>query len=330
MKRRVITLSLSLVLLSFVFMLGILLGSAKISFFDAVRALFGVDNGENAVIIITSLRLPRTVGAIFAGAALAVSGLLLQTSTGNDLTAPNIVGINSGAGFFVMLLLCFFPAISYLLSLAAFIGAVAAALLVIGISSGVERHSSRTALLLSGVAVGALFGAGISFLSLLYPDVLASYTRFSVGGLSGVYFDDIAIPVLIISLFLIVAFTITPRLNLLMLGDDMAASMGVRVLRLRYFAVIVSAVLASAAVSYIGLVGFVGLIVPHLCRRLVGVDNRILLPTSAILGGVLVTLADILSRVLFAPTELPCGILTSALGAPFFLFLLLAKREDAR
>ena len=132
---------------------------------------------------------------------------------------------------------------------------------------------------------------------------------------------------LIILLFLVIAFTLTPRLNLHALGDDMAASMGVKVTRLRTTAVIVSAVLASAAVSYIGLVGFVGLIIPHLCRRLVGSDNRILLPLSAVLGGVLVTLSDIFSRTLFAPTELPCGILISALGAPFFLFLLLAKRE---
>lgn len=323
MNRKTVVIISSLILLLVAAILGLLLGSVRISLSDAVMALFGVDNGENSLLIITSLRLPRTLGAILAGAALAVSGLLLQTSTGNDLTAPNIVGINSGAGFLVMLLLCFLPELSYILPFAAFVGAGAAALLVLGLS----RDRSRTALVLAGVAVGALFGAGISFLSLLYPEALASYTAFSVGGLSGVYFEDIALPSVIILIFLAVAFAITPRLNLLTLGDDMAASMGVRVRRLRTVSVIVSAILASAAVSYIGLVGFVGLIIPHLCRRLVGVDNRVLLPLSAILGGVLVTVADILSRVLFAPTELPCGILISALGAPFFLFLLLARRE---
>ena len=271
MKRKCVILIFSIILLLFAAMLGIALGSAKISLADAILALFGVDNGENSLLIVTSLRLPRTLGGVFAGAALAVSGLLLQTSTANDLTAPSIVGINSGAGFFVMLLLCFFPTLSDIMPAASFLGAVAAALLVIGLS----RQRSRTVLVLAGVAVGALFGSGISFLSLLYPDVLASYTAFSVGGLSGVYFEDISIPVLIILLFLVIAFTLTPRLNLLALGDDMAASMGVKVTRLRTTAVIVSAVLASAAVSYIGLVGFVGLIIPHLCRRLVG---RTILP----------------------------------------------------
>lgn len=324
MKKKVVILFLSFLSLLAAAILGIAVGSAKISLFDAVMAVFGVDNGENSLLIVTSLRLPRTLGGIFAGAALAVSGLLLQSSTGNDLAAPNILGINSGAGFFVMLLLCFFPLFSFLLPAASFLGAGVAVFLVLFLA----RRKSRIALLLAGVAVGALFGAGISFLSLLYPDVLASYTAFSVGGLSGVYFEDIAIPVLIISIFLVISFSLTPGLNLLALGDDMAASMGVRVTRLRATAVIVSAVLASAAVSYIGLVGFVGLIIPHLCRRLVGADNRFLLPLSAILGGVLVTLADMLSRVLFAPSELPCGILISTLGAPFFLFLILAKRRS--
>ena len=132
---------------------------------------------------------------------------------------------------------------------------------------------------------------------------------------------------LIIAVFLVVGFALTPRLNLLALGDDMAASMGVRVAVLRTLSVLVAAALAASAVSYVGLIGFVGLMIPHIARRLIGSDNRVLYPLSAILGAALVTLADILGRVLFAPTELPCGILISALGAPFFLFLLIRRRS---
>ena len=127
--------------------------------------------------------------------------------------------------------------------------------------------------------------------------------------------------------FLLLAFMLTPALNLLALGDDMAASMGVRVSRVRVLSVLVAAVLASSAVSYVGLIGFVGLIVPHVARRLAGSDNRVLLPLSAIFGGILVTVSDLISRVAFAPTELPCGILISAIGAPFFLFLLIGRRK---
>lgn len=328
MKNKSLVLVFSVILLAFVSVLGLFLGSTDISITDVIRAVFGVDNGNNSVLILRSIRLPRVVGGIFAGAALAASGLLLQSATNNDLVAPNIVGINSGAGFFVMLVLCLFPMASALLPLAAFIGASLAALFVIGLSCGAGQRSSPASVVLAGVAVGALFGAGTSFLSLVFSDAVASYTVFSVGGLSGVYFEDIALPVLIIAAFLTVGFLLTPKLNLLALGDDMAASMGVRVLLLRIVTVLVAAVLASAAVSYVGLIGFVGLMIPHICRCLAGVDNRYLYPLSAILGGTLVVLADILGRVLFAPTEIPCGIFISALGAPFFLFLLLGRRQQ--
>ena len=325
--KKTILISSSLASLIICVLLGITLGSANVGFIDSLLALFGIETGNNSVVIVQSLRLPRVLGAVFAGAALAVSGLLLQSATGNDLTAPNIIGINSGAGLFVMLTLCLLPSLSVLLPFAAFAGAVLAAVLVLGLSAREGRVASRTTVVLAGVSVGALMSAGISFLSLLYPDVLASYTAFSVGGLSGVYFEDIALPMLIISAFLVLGFLLTPSLNLLALGDDMAASMGVKVTKLRILALLIAAVLASSAVSYVGLIGFVGLIVPHAARKLAGSDNRVLLPLSAILGGVLVTLADLISRILFAPTELPCGILISALGAPFFLFLLVGRKK---
>ena len=327
MRKKILTLALSSILLTVVAVLGLFLGSADISFIDVIRAVFGIDNGDNSVIILRSLRLPRVIGGIFAGAALATAGLLLQSATDNDLVAPNVVGINSGAGLSVMLVLCLFPTLSTLLPLAAFVGAAIAALLVVGLARGAGHSGSPASVVLAGVAVGALFGAGISFLSLLYPDALASYASFSVGGLSGVYFEDITLPMLIIAVFLVVGFAMTPRLNLLALGDDMAASMGVRVAVLRTLSVLVAAALAASAVSYVGLIGFVGLMIPHIARRLIGSDNRVLYPLSAILGAALVTLADILGRVLFAPTELPCGILISALGAPFFLFLLIRRRS---
>jgi iron complex transport system permease protein len=327
MKKNALILFISSLLLLLLFVLGVTLGSADIPFFESVRALFGASDSESNVTIVRSIRLPRVLGAIFAGAALAVSGLLLQCATGNDLAAPNVIGVNSGAGLFVMIVLALLPGLSALLPLAAFIGATLAALIVLGLSSRSALPTSRASVVLAGVAVGSLFGAGISFLSLLYPDALASYTAFSVGGLSGVYLDDIALPAVLIAAFLFLAFLLTPSLNALALGDDLAASLGARVARTRMLAVLTASALAASAVSYVGLIGFVGLIVPHAARRLAGADNRARMPLCALLGGALVTLADILSRVLFAPTELPCGILISALGAPFFLFLLIVRRE---
>ena len=327
MKKNAMIISVSALLLLLIFVLGVTLGSADIPFFESIRALFGASESESSITIVRSIRLPRVLGAIFAGAALAVSGLLLQCATGNDLAAPNVIGVNSGAGLFVMILLALLPELSALLPLAAFAGATLAALLVLGLSSRGRVPASRAAVVLAGVAVGALFGAGLSFLSLLYPDALASYTAFSVGGLSGVYLEDIALPTILIAVLLFLAFLLTPALNMLALGDDLAASLGIRVARTRVLSVLMASALAASAVSYVGLIGFVGLIVPHAARRLSGADNRVRMPLCALLGGALVALADLLSRVLFAPTELPCGILISALGAPFFLFLLIARRE---
>jgi len=328
-RKRKTVICISLVLLFLLFVLGLALGSAEFSFVDSILALFGIERADNAVLIVRSLRLPRVLGGIFAGAALAVSGLLLQCATGNDLAAPNIIGVNSGAGLFVMLVLCLLPSLSAFIPIAAFIGASLSALLVLGLSHRSRSPMSKTTVVLSGVATGALMSAGISFLSLLYPDALASYTSFSVGGLSGVFFEDITVPVLIISVFLVFGLFLTPHLNLLALGDDMAASMGVKVVAVRTAAVLTAAILASSAVSYVGLVGFVGLIVPHISRRLLGSDNRYILPLSAVLGASLMTLSDILSRVMFAPSELPCGILISAVGAPFFLVLLCGGRRGS-
>lgn len=314
---------LSFIILLAVFGASVFLGSVNISPGEVINGLLGKGN---SAVIVRSLRVPRTLGGIICGGALAVSGLLLQTVTANDLCAPNIIGINSGAGFAVLALTCFFPKAHFALPYLAFLGAVTAAMLVIGISSGYKSSFSKTGVVLSGVAVSAFFGAGISFLSLRFPDALPSYTAFSVGGLSGVYFEDILPVILPVIILVLISFLISPQLNLLYLGDESAISLGVNTKLLRLVSIIIAAALSAIAVSFAGLIGFVGLIVPHITRRIAGHDNRILVPLSAIIGGILVTLSDILGRTAFPPGEIPCGIFLSSLGAPFFLFLLIRQK----
>jgi iron complex transport system permease protein len=183
-------------------------------------------------------------------------------------------------------------------------------------------------LILSGVAVNALFGAAISFLSLKFPDVLESYTAFSVGGFSGVYMSDLALPGVIVALSLVIAATVAPRLDLLCLGNYMARSLGVRVGALRALALILAAALAAASVSYSGLIGFVGLIVPHISKKLVGTEVKKLIPVAALIGAALLSLSDLFGRILAAPTEIPSGIITAFIGVPFFLILLHGRRKQ--
>jgi len=310
-----------------VMLASVALGSVKLSLKEIITGLFSVNENDGINAIVGSIRLPRMLGALLAGIAFAVSGLLLQTVTDNKLCAPNIIGINSGAGFFVMLLLCVFPTLWRFSSLAAFIGAILVAFAVMGIAGRLNRGKTET-LILAGVAVSSLFSAGISFLSVRFPDALGSYASFSVGGFSGVYLDELLIPAIIIVIFTVFAAFLSPKLNTLCLGDSMARTLGTNVSLLRTLSVTAAAALSAAAVSFAGLIGFVGLIVPNLARRLVGSDVRKLLPTTALLGSAILTLSDLLGRILIAPSEIPSGIIMSFLGVPFFLFLLLKRRGN--
>lgn len=327
-KRRLIllyTVLLSLLVISL--LSGLVFGSAPLHVRDVVKALCGQPTDKTTSLILFSLRLPRVAGALLAGTGLAVAGLLLQSATDNDLCSPNVIGVNAGAGLAVMIFLCLFPMLFNWLPLVAFVGAFGTTMLVLGLSFSLGHHTSKTTVVLAGVAVGTLLNAGISFLSQLYPDILTSYSSFSVGGFSSVYGDELAIPALIVLCGLLAAQGLAPRMNLLCLGDELAQGLGVRVKTLRLLALMLASALCAAVVSFAGLLGFVGLLVPHMARKVAGQDMRVLVTACALMGAILVILADLASRILFSPAELPAGILLAALGAPFFLFLLFKRRR---
>ncbi len=278
-------------------------------------------------IILRAVRLPRVLAGMLAGMGLAVSGTLLQSVTDNGLAGPNIIGVNAGAGAAVIVLLFFFPSASGALPVAAFFGALGATVFIVALARRIGMR--RAGVILAGLALTAILNAVISFLSLLDSDVLATYNYFSVGGLSGVTVRELFLPFVMILLSLTLAMLVSSRLAVLSLGDSLAGALGVRVKRLRILALVCASASAAAAVSFAGLLGFVGLIVPHISRRLVGERLGVLLPASAITGGILVVLADLLGRTLFAPTEVPVGIVMALIGAPFFLVLLLGGKDHA-
>ncbi len=313
-------------LLFAVLVCGFVFGSVSLSLSEIIGAVTNEKEYHTAHVILFELRLPRILGAALSGAALSVSGFLLQSVTANELCAPNVIGVNAGAGFAVILSMCVFPGAFAYQPLFAFFGALITTFTVIGLCSG--RSNSKTLILLSGVAVSALFNAGISFLSYRFPDVLPSYNAFSAGGFSGVRMSDIALPAVIIIVFCIAAQAVAPSLNLLCLGDGMARSLGVRVGALRIMSLVFSAALCAASVSFAGLVGFVGLIVPNAVRRFAGRDARFDIPMCVVCGAFLTVSGDLIGRVVFSPSELPAGIVMAAVGAPFFLVLLLRQRRE--
>ena len=305
---------------------GLCFGSVPLSLSRFAAALAG-GGDESVRLILWHLRLPRVLAGMLAGIGLSVAGVLLQSVTANDLASPNIVGINSGAGLAVILTLTAFPAAGGWLPLGAFLGAFGAAAVILLAAN--RLGSSRTVILLIGIAVTTILNAAISFLSLLDEGVLAQYNHFAVGSLRAVRMEDLLVPAVIIFGSLALAMALSNRLGVLCMGDAAAAALGVRVKRLRLLALGCAAASAAAVVSFAGLLGFVGLVVPHIAKRLAGQQPSGALPVSALLGAVIVIWADLLGRTLFAPSELPVGILMSLVGAPYFLILLCRRKQHA-
>ena len=294
-------------------LLSLLIGSADI---NPVHAILNKDSTDH--IILFSVRLPRMLAAMLAGLALSVSGLLLQSATGNDLASPNIIGMNSGSGFAVLLFLSFFPELFDVLPFAAFIGGLAASSLVFIISASVSRMNSSGSLILGGIAVNALFNAFISTLSSLDPD-------FSIGGFSSVQASMLYVPGIIIIASSVAAFFMTERMDVIRLGDEIASSMGYRPLSIRVSLVAIAALASSSAVTFAGLLGFVGLVTPHIARFISGGESRKTLLLTVVIGPLLVMLSDLLARTVIMPGELPAGVFMAIIGVPFFLFLLIRR-----
>ena len=300
---------------------GLCFGSAPLSLSELISGA-----GMSRTILL-GIRLPRVLAGLLAGVGLSCAGVLLQTVTANDLASPNIIGINSGAGLAVILLLTLAPKAGAWLPVGAFCGAFGAALVIL--AAGSRLGSSRSGILLIGIAITTLFNAAISFLSLLDEGILAQYNHFTVGSLRAIRLGDLLVPGILIFVSFCAAMALSGRLSILSLGDAAASALGVRVKGLRIAAMACAAACAAAVVSFAGLLGFVGLVVPHIARALTGERPARLLPVAALSGGILVILADLLGRTLFAPSELPVGILMSLIGAPYFLILLIRRKHHA-
>lgn len=299
-------------------------GAVSIAPGDVVRALLGGGGGTAAGRIILFSRLPRTCGSLLAGAALAVSGAVIQGVLNNPLAAPNIIGVNSGAGLAAALCCAMAPTAVAAVAFAAFLGALAGVLLVLFIAE--RTGAARITLVLAGVAVSSMFSAGIDAVVTFVPDALNGYSDFRIGGVAGLSMSRIAPAFWVILIALALAFSLAGELDILLLGTETARSLGLPAKSLRLVLLALAAALAGAAVSFAGLLGFVGLVVPHIMRRLLGEESLPLLAGSALGGAALLTTCDLLARILFAPYELPVGIVLALAGGPFFIWLLLRQR----
>jgi iron complex transport system permease protein len=296
--------------------------------FKAITNLADISQTTQAIIF--EVRLPRVLLSLVVGASLAVSGVIFQGIFSNSLADPYIIGISSGAALGATLALMLGIGASlfglFAVPSMAFIGAISTVLIVYNLA---RRHGqiSVSSLLLSGIAVGAFFSALTSLLMVTGSQDLQAAIYWLMGGLSarGWQYLFIALPFLILGLP--VALLFSRDLNILVLGDERASQLGVNVEFSKNILIFSASLMTAAAVSVSGLIGFVGLIVPHLVRLVIGADHRFLIIGSALLGALFLVLADSISRTIIAPTEIPVGITTAMFGAPFFLYLLRSQKS---
>ncbi|HCE1773519.1 TPA: iron ABC transporter permease [Vibrio parahaemolyticus] len=323
--------------LAFIAIASITVGPMNISFTDSLRGLVGAHSelAPHIQLVINEIRLPRTILCMFIGAILAICGVVMQGLFRNPLAEPGIIGVSAGAalgGAFAIVVFAEFsqnhPQLMNLaaLPLFAFLGGALTTVLVYWLGTN-KFGTSVTIMLLAGVAISALSGAAIGFLNFSADDqMLRDLTLWSMGSLAGANWAGIGLASVTLVVLLFWFHKKAMSLNALLLGESEARHLGVPVQKLKRQLILLSAVGVGVTVSICGAIGFIGLVIPHLGRMLAGPDHRTLLPISALLGALLLTCADMIARVLLAPAELPVGIVTALIGAPFFIYLLFQQR----
>ena len=301
-------------------LLNLCLGAEKVPLVQVLRALVGQGSGTTAFRIVRYVRLPRLCACLLAGGALAASGTIIQGVLSNALAAPSTIGVNAGAGLMVALCCAVAPTVLNLVPLAAMVGAFLGVMTVLLIAR--RTGASKITLVLAGVAVSSIFSAGIDAVITFVPEALTGYSDFRIGGFSGVSMARIFPALWPAALSFSASLLLHNEMDVLMLGTEQAQSLGLPAEKLRIALLGLAAVLAGSAVSVGGLVGFVGLIVPHIMRSLVGEESGPLLASSALGGAALLAACDLAGRLIFAPYEIPVGIVMALTGGPFFIWLL--------
>ena len=280
--------------------------------------------------IIWEIRFPRVLLGAICGAGLAICGVLMQCVTKNPIAEPYILGISSGAscGAVAVIVLGGMSAIGInSITMGAFIGSLLSGVLVFIIGTQMGRTTSTTRLVLSGMAISTIFSALTNLL--IYSAENANQAKsalfWTIGSLGGAKWQVLFFPFVIFLIVIVVAWIMSKSLDILLVGDDSAIILGINVKRIKIIILVLSTLLTSALVAVTGAIGFIGLVVPHICRTLVGSDHKKLIILSSLVGAIFLIISDVIARGLFPPIEIPIGIITSLVGGPFFLYLISKK-----
>lgn len=309
----------SLIVLMFVALLSIRMGSVEYSYSKIFNVLFNTKMTSDRNVLL-NIRLPRIIVAGIVGANLAVAGALLQAVMQNPLADPGLTGVSAGSSLAAIAIMLLFPQFSYLVPMVSFLGGAFACALVYSLAW--KNGIKPVRIILAGVAVNAILGGGTSLLSILYSDRIQGVLLWVNGSISGKTWNDVRLLAIYSTIGLTMAMFCIRKANILQLGDEMSSNLGVNINKYRLIISLVAVFLAGISTALVGIIGFVGLIVPHIARLLIGSDYKHLLPFSVILGSGLLLLGDTFARTIARPVELPVGIIMAVVGGPFFLYLL--------
>lgn len=318
-NKKYLTIGLSIVLLLILLILLTTVGSVNLSFTEIINALINNDN-KMVTTIVYKMRLPRNILAALVGANLAVSGVLLQSVMKNPLADPGITGVSSGASVAAIFILLLLPQYTGILPIAAFIGGAIACILVFLMAYKNGLKPGR--IVLAGVAINTILGGVISYLSTMYSDRIQSAMLWLNGSLATKTWADVEMLFIYSIVGLVVSLFLIRSANVLQLGDDAATNLGFNVNLTRLLISGVAVFLAATSTAVVGIISFVGLIVPHIARMIMGSDHKFTIPFSMILGSIVLLVADTLGRTIGGAVEIPVGVIMSIVGGPFFLYLL--------
>ncbi len=303
------------------FVVSIAFGAADISVKDTVLALVSSTTNDS-ILVIREIRLPRELAAVLVGAALAVSGAIMQGMTRNPLADPGLLGLTAGANAALAITLAFIPAANYFgIMIACFIGATVGALLVFGLGSAKKGGFSPFRIVLAGAAISAFLSALAEGIG-IYFNISKDVSMWTAGGLIGTTWGQLKVISPFIGVSLVIALVLARQLSILSLSEEAAIGLGQKTMQTKIFLFIAITLLAGAAVALAGNMAFVGLLVPHIVRAIVGVDYRHIIPMSAIVGAIFMLFADLLGRTINAPFETPVAAIVAMLGLPFFLLIV--------
>ena len=299
-------------------------GSVDYTVQQVIEAFLSED--AEARLIIWNVRLPRIFCGGIVGICLSLAGCILQGVMRNHMASPSTIGVTSGASFVGYMMLLVFPKYYHMLPIGAILGSFATTMVIYGLAY--DRGVSPVKMILSGMAVSAVFGAFNDMIKIFFSERLADATSFMVGSLNGVSWDDFYLVLPYVAVGVFICCFLPSKMNILMLGDEMANTLGLRTEQFRMFLIMVSSLLAGTSIAVAGMISFVGLIVPHIARLIIGSDYKYLFPTAVLMGYSFVVICDTIGRVILPVGNLAVSVVLSFIGAPFFLYLLRKKDKN--